>query len=70
MLSPCIGGGLNVHMKLVWNDSEQGWICSNCGSIYSEEEVQRVFGYNYQSSENFDDGYCMDCGCHWTEAEE
>ena len=57
-------------MKLVWNDGEQGWICGNCGSIYSEEEVQRVFGYNYQNSENFNEGYCMDCGCRWTEAEE
>ena len=57
-------------MKLVWNDGEQGWVCSNCGSIYGEDEVQRAFGYNYQESKNFIECYCMDCGCLWTEAEE
>lgn len=57
-------------MKLVWSDGEQGWICGNCGSIYGEDEVQRIFGYNSQNAENFNDGYCMDCGCHWNEVED
>ena len=52
-------------MKLVWNDLEQGWECSGCGALYSEDEVQRVFGYDKQIPKNFCTCYCMDCGCPW-----
>ena len=55
-------------MKLVWNELECGWVCSECGAIYSEEEVARVFGYNDQVTTNFHDGYCMDCGGRFVEA--
>ena len=49
-------------MKLVWNDLECAWVCSECGAIYGEEEVARMFGYNIQEAKNFTGGYCMDCG--------
>lgn len=49
-------------MKLVWEDSEMGWICSDCGARYSTEEVARMFNYNDQIPENFVESYCMDCG--------
>lgn len=55
-------------MKLVWNDIECGWVCSECGAIYGEDEVVRMFDYNDQSVENFHDGYCMDCGGRFTAA--
>lgn len=54
-------------MKLVWNELECGWECSDCGAIYGEEEVARMFDYNVQSAKNFHDGYCMDCGGRFTE---
>ena len=49
-------------MKLVWEVSECGWICSECGARYSKEEVARMFNYNEQTPENFFPSYCMDCG--------
>ena len=55
-------------MKLVWTDSECGWECSECGAIYSEEEVARMFDYNDQTVKNFNAGYCMDCGILFDEA--
>lgn len=55
-------------MKLVWSISECGWICDECGAIYGEEEVARMFDYNDQTARNFNDGYCMDCGIHFEEA--
>lgn len=56
-------------MKLVWNELENAWECSECGALYSSEEVERVFGYNEQVPEHFTESYCMDCGCQWDEAE-
>ena len=58
-------------MKLVWEDSEMGWICSDCGERYSDEEAARMFGYNYpQTIENFEKGYhCMGCGGCFTDVE-
>ena len=56
-------------MKLVWNEVERGWVCSECGSIYSDSELERVFNYKAQIPKNFTESYCMDCGCHWEEAE-
>lgn len=54
-------------MKLVWNELELGWECSDCGAIYGEEEVARMFDYNTQNAENFHSGYCMDCGIRFEE---
>lgn len=54
-------------MKLVWNDLELGWECSDCGAIYGEEEVARMFNYDEQTSQNFTAGYCMDCGVRFEE---
>ena len=56
-------------MKLVWNEVECAWECSECGSLYSKEEVERVFGFRNQVPEHFTESYCMDCGCAWAEAE-
>ena len=56
-------------MKLVWNEIEGAWECSECGSLYSSEEVERVFGFRTQVPEHFTESYCMDCGCQWDEAE-
>ena len=56
-------------MKLIWNELEHGWKCSECGALYSTEEVERVFSYREQVPKNFDESYCMDCGCSWTEVE-
>ena len=47
---------------LKWNELEEGWECSACGGLYSELEVLRMFGYNSQTPENFNESYCMDCG--------
>lgn len=55
-------------MKLVWNETECAWICSECGANYGTEEVARTFDYSDQVSENFTGGYCMDCRCLWKEA--
>ena len=50
-------------MQLVWNDIECGWECSECGAIYSQEEVARMFNFDAQTPKNFIEGfYCMDCG--------
>lgn len=57
-------------MKLVWNEVEEGWICSNCGAIYGTDEVNRVFGFDEQSPDRFYESYCMDCGCLWENAEK
>ena len=57
-------------MKLVWNDVERGWVCSECGSIYDTDEVQRAFNYVEQTAEHFTESYCMDCGCVWMTAEK
>lgn len=52
---------------LVWSEKEQGWICGECGAVYSDAEVARMFGYNDgREPENFECGYCMDCGVHFT----
>ena len=56
-------------MKLVWNERECGWECSECGALYSDYELERVFSYNEQTPKNFTESYCMDCGCFWGEAE-
>ena len=55
-------------MELVWNEVEHAWVCSECGAIYGEDEVTRVFGFSDQKPNNFAESYCMDCGCQWTEA--
>lgn len=55
-------------MKIVWNEVENAWQCSECSSLYSSEEVERAFGYNVQIPRNFSESYCMDCGCLWAEA--
>ena len=55
-------------MKLVWNDCEMGWICSECGAIYGPEEVARAFNDENQTQESFNECYCMDCGGIFTEA--
>ena len=55
-------------MKLIWNEVEQAWECSECKSLYSDYEVERVFGYSTQIPKNFNESYCMDCGCMWEEA--
>lgn len=55
-------------MTLKWNEIEHGWVCSDCGAIYGDEEVQRLFGFDDQIPENFCEGYCMDCGVQFTEA--
>ena len=50
-------------MKLVWNSIECGWQCSECGALYSDEEVARIFQFDAQTPKNFVEGYyCMDCG--------
>lgn len=54
-------------MTLVWNELECGWECSDCGAIYGEEEVARMFDYNVQNVNTFNEGYCMDCGGRFTE---
>lgn len=57
-------------MKLVWNDKECGWECSYCGALYSDYELERVFGYTApQTPDNFQKSYCMDCGCFWEDVE-
>lgn len=55
-------------MKLVWNDVECGWVCEQCGAIYGNEEVERLFSFDNQVPENFYGGYCMDCGVEFVEA--
>jgi hypothetical protein len=55
-------------MQLVWNDLECGWVCSECGAIYGEEEVARMFQFSDQIPKNFMESYCMDCGGCFTEA--
>ena len=57
-------------MKLVWDELECGWKCSDCGALYGEDEVARMFDYNLQTAKNFHDGYCMDCGGRFTEVVE
>lgn len=56
-------------MKLIWNEVENAWECSECGSLYCDGEVERAFGYKTLVPENFVESYCMDCGSVWTEAE-
>ena len=56
-------------MKLVWNEVEHAWECSECGSLYSDAEVERAFGFHTRVPEHFVESYCMDCGCMWEEAE-
>ena len=56
-------------MKLVWNAVEMGWQCSECGALYSDHELERVFNYSEQTPKNFTESHCMDCGCLWVEAE-
>ena len=58
--------------KLIYNDLEQGWECSNCGGLFSSEELARVFDYDTSDLEeqrnykrNIISSYCMDCGCLW-----
>ena len=55
-------------MKLEWNELECGWECPECGALYGEEEVARMFMFDAQTPEKFTDGYCMDCGVRFTEA--
>lgn len=55
-------------MNLIWNELEQGWECECCDALYSDDEVARMFGYNFQSPDNFIGGYCMDCGIKFEKA--
>lgn len=56
-------------MRLVWNELECGWQCSECGALYNEEEVARMFNYCVCVPKYFEEGYyCMDCGGRFTEA--
>ena len=55
-------------MQLKWNDIECGWECSECGALYGEEEVARIFQFGDQIPKNFVEGcYCMDCGGQFDE---
>ena len=56
-------------MKLIWNEFENAWECSACGALYGKDEVQRVFGYDEQTTKHFNESHCMDCGCIWAIAE-
>lgn len=65
--------------KLLHNSLENGWECSECGGIYSGDEVARVFDYmssdveeqkGYIKDEIPVSCYCMDCGCRWEELGE
>ena len=55
-------------MQLIWNELECGWECSECGAIYSEDEVARMFQFDEQIPDNFSESYCMDCGSLLDEA--
>lgn len=55
-------------MRLVWNETECAWMCSECGANYGTEEVARAFDYRDQVPENFNGGYCMDCADLWKKA--
>lgn len=61
---------------LKYNESEFGWECSECGALYSAEELARVFDYNTIHLEEqrelakkklFAPCHCMDCGTLWEE---
>ena len=61
---------------LKYNESELGWECSECGTLYSGDELARVFDYMSNDSEEqrdlakqgkFTPCYCMDCGTLWNE---
>ena len=55
-------------MQLKWNYIECGWECSDCGALYGEEEVARIFQFDNQIPKNFIEGYhCMDCGVQFNE---
>ena len=55
--------------KLVYNNKEMGWECSHCGTLYSDDEVRRMFGYNLFMKSNFSPSYCMDCGILFEDVE-
>ena len=50
---------------LKWNEFENGFECSECGGLYGEDELSRVFSYNGIRKENFTSCHCMDCGTLW-----
>lgn len=65
--------------KLLYNELEQGWECSECGAIYSSDEVARVFDYqtsdieeqkSYVNKPTPVSCYCMDCGTYWDMLDE
>lgn len=63
-------GNRDRRCKLVYNEKECGWYCSNCSALYSDDEVNRMFGYTgIFKPEKFEGGYCMDCGTWFMEAE-
>lgn len=48
--------------KLKYIAGEMGFTCTNCGAIYDESEIRRLFSYDRITKSNFYCGYCMDCG--------
>lgn len=65
--------------KLLYNPRECGWECSECGAIYSGEEMARVFDYCTrdidEQREYINEGipvscHCMDCGILWEDLGE
>lgn len=64
---------------LLYNDIECCWECSECGGLFSAEEVARLFDYQASEIEEQKEyiskgipvaGHCMDCGALWTELKE
>lgn len=54
-----------IYKKLRYNKLECAYVCPDCGAIFGDDEIARVFGFGPKTRENFEPSYCMDCGTHW-----
>lgn len=54
---------------LKYDATECAFVCTDCGAIYSKEEIHRAFSYGHVIQKDYLPIYCMDCGVEMTECD-
>lgn len=60
----------NEVSGIKWSADHHGYICTQCNSVFSPEELTRVFKFDEPVPSNFTKKYCSECGVLWDYCEK